>query len=338
MDNVKFAVKYTKVKKDHLINLDDRKNSYERGFLYKKDDVNTSRDWPLKILILKGRNELIISGSIRKWYHGKYSPKNLTLVDYMDCLQLIIKRLGLKKKDLMLSAVQKLEVSLSLNLSPKNQFILLSFVDYKGFYKATNGHNSLRFEGEAYNIKMYDQLVKILDEIKYKDKRTGRERNLTEGRKKKILNRRFVLRCELDVNRMHKMDPSFIKFTRRPFDLFRYWEEIYISFREKLNRIGCYTINKSLQKEFDNMNFSQSNMLYNLKDGTQKDAKRFLDEFTICVMGIEKMYHVANVLESPKAKYEFKKYLKSTLQDYVETENDHEILMNAFDQTVVKIV
>ncbi|MCK8142477.1 hypothetical protein MW871_11295 [Flavobacterium sp. I-SCBP12n] len=129
--------------------------------------TNKSRMFSLRMLLtenLKAKTyTLSINGSIRKWYFDKNSRKDLNYFEFVDCIEILGGKLGLKKGEIWTKfKVTKLEIGITLLLKSFNNDILNCFVKYRNAERDDKNCTTVYFKFNNYILKIYDKYLEIM--------------------------------------------------------------------------------------------------------------------------------------------------------------------------------
>lgn len=151
-----------------------------------------SRMFSLRMLLTEniktGTHTLSINGSIRKWYFNCNSRKDLNYLEFIDCIEILGKKLGLKKEDIWISfKITKLEVGVTLLLKYFTNDILNCFVKYRNAQRDNKFETTIYFKFNNYELLIYDKFIEM-----NKGKILGKN-------EKNILSKYFFFRFEISV-------------------------------------------------------------------------------------------------------------------------------------------
>lgn len=170
--------------------------------LYRYNLTHKSKTFKLRLLLTENlktkQTTLSIDGSIRKWYFGKNTRKDLNYKEFIECIEIIESKIGLKEGEIWLkSNITKLEIGVTLLLRNFTIDILNCFVKYKQAKRDISYVTTLYFKQTNYELKFYDKYL----EIHKKDKKKLIKYN--EVISKKLL----LLRFEISIEKVS--DPAF---------------------------------------------------------------------------------------------------------------------------------
>lgn len=170
--------------------------------LYRYNLTHKSKPFKLRLLLTENlktkQSTLSIDGSIRKWYFGKNTRKDLNYKEFIECIEIIESKIGFKKGEIWLkSNITKLEIGVTLLLKDFTIDILNCFVKYKEAKRDISHVTTLYFKQTNYELKFYDKYL----EIHKKDKKKLMKYN--EVISKKLL----LLRFEISIEKVS--DPNF---------------------------------------------------------------------------------------------------------------------------------
>jgi hypothetical protein len=217
--------------------LDIKSNKYLQTNITKK-----SRMFSLRMLLSEnlktGNYSLSINGSIRKWYFNKNSRKDLNYYEFVDCIEILSNKLGLKKDEIWrLFKVTQLEIGVTLLLKSFNNDILDCFVKYRNAKRGDKNVTTIYFEFINYDLVIYDKYLEILG----KKELTDLDKN--------IISKYLMLRFEIDINKVsipnfkmkyHKLTSLKSNWNNLPNELYKYLNAIKfvdtISKKEVINK------------------------------------------------------------------------------------------------------
>lgn len=157
--------------------------------------TNKSRRFSLRMLLTENSKTetytLSINGSIRKWYFDKNSRKDLNYFEFVNCIEILGSKLGLKKGEIWKKfKVTQLEIGITLLLKSFNNNILNCFVKYRNAKRDDKHKTSVYFKFINFDLLLYDKLL----EMKKNKKLTDIDKN--------IINKFLLLRFEIDIKKI----------------------------------------------------------------------------------------------------------------------------------------
>ena len=189
---------------------------------------NKSSRYGLRMLLSKNLNTetytLTIDGSIRKWYLNENGRRDLNVIQFEDCIELLGKKIGLKQGEVWkIFKVTALEVGVTLLLKSCFRNIMDCFVKYRNANRCDKFKTTVYFHFKNYDILLYDKF----DQMKGNKILTKKETN--------IFNKFHFLRFEISATKV-----SNTTFAKR-FDTLELiknnWSELSIILTEYLNKM-----------------------------------------------------------------------------------------------------
>ena len=134
-------------------------NHYYRIY---KDAVQTDSSCFLTIIVNdeKGRG-FKIDGSLRKWWYGNRSIRDLDFYTFSECLDVLAKKLGITSHQLLDSGVTYLEIGGNIRLHRKYDFIIPSMISYPRLQKIHYTEQTTYFKSRNRTICSYDKVMEI---------------------------------------------------------------------------------------------------------------------------------------------------------------------------------
>lgn len=316
MDNFRFYLGDVKVLSfENLIPMKKTIRNYDESFrFYRKNDFGEN-DWNLIVSVKEsyGGWRVLVTGSVRKWYFGKFTFRDLTRIDFENCIDLINERLGLEKDCLWGAKTFVSEISLTVIVKPEMRFILKNLVDYKGFKIMKYADETLKFIGEAKTLIFYNSGEKV-----------WKERGFTRGKIEQLQTNYFVIfRIEAEISKLNRVEKGTEELLGTPGKILKNWDEIYAKLREYVSDVKCYGV--SSEKRFD------------LRNGGKKEFQRYLLQNGIEFLSPETCFADARLLKSAKIRYETKKWLQELLSETGYASSSKEELLRYFDRKLAKI-
>jgi hypothetical protein len=316
MDNFRFYLGDVKTLSfENLIPLEKRFRNYDESFrLYRKNEIGEN-DWHLIVSVKEtyGGWKILVTGSVRKWYFGKFTFRDLTRIDFENCVDLISDRLGLEKDVLWGAKTYVGEISLTMKMKPEMRFFLKNLVSYKTFDVMRVGDDTLKFFGDAKSLKFYNSGAKI-----------WKERNFGKGKIEKLQSLYFVIfRVEATIKDLSHVENGMEELLGTPGKILKNWNEIYAKLRMYVNDVNCYGVS-SVQR-------------FDLRNGGKKEFQRHLFLSGIEFLSPETCFADARLLKSAKVRYEVKKWLQELLSKNGCASSSKDELLLYFDRKLAKI-
>lgn len=285
----------------------------EKLLLYRSDNP-TDRDWHLAVYVKQvyGKTNLTIYGSIRKWYYGKYTFRNLTKEDYEACLDLIAERLGLSENEIWDAKIVKGEISLSLILKPDMAYFLHSFVDYKGFDVMRYSHTSLSFIGESKTLKFYNAGRLIWKKLGFSKKKIAR-----------IESYFLRYRVEVKIDDLLRIENRMSEMLSNPGTVLKNWNEVYSFLRKYIADVECYGTPSEVRNK--------------LKGGSRKDYIEHLTCLGIVYNTPQRCFEELKLLKPGKPRFEAKRKLREILENAGTATTDKQRFLDAYDRKAEQI-
>ncbi|WP_300355528.1 hypothetical protein [Fluviicola sp.] len=297
-------------------NLKPKNQKYSPGekYLLYRTDNPSDRDWHISVYVKEknGKTSVTLYGSIRKWFYGKYTYRNLTKEDFVECIDLISERLGVSENEMWGARTMQIEISLSLILKPDMAYFLNTFVDYKGFDVVPYGHNYRAFVGSSKVLKFYNAGRKI-----------GKGLGFSESKIERIESYFLRYRVEVKIDDLLHVERRMGEILITPGTILKNWNEIYSYLRMYIADIECYGIPSSKRIQ--------------LKEGSRRDYENYLIEAGVMYNTIQKCFEDIRLLKSGKPRFEAKKQLKRTLENMGSHTSDKDRFLECFDRKCAQI-
>lgn len=314
MDNFKFYVGNAKnLSFEKLIRTKTNFDFGKKHLLFRNDE-RTENDWHLSVFIKQegSRKSLYILGSIRKWFYGKHTFRDLTKEDFVECIDLITERLGLSENEMWGAKTMNGEISLSLILKSDMAFFLNTFVDYKGFEPLRRGSSYLAFLGNAKTLKFYNAGRKI-----------WKEKGFSEEKMNRIESYFLRFRVEVKIEDLLRVEKRMGEMMRTTGMILKHWEEIYAYLRMYVATVECYGISSAERIE--------------LKGGSRKDYLNHLLKAGVQMNTPERCFQDLKLLKAGKPRSEAKKMLQQILKERGYAMPDKERFLSYFDKKANRI-
>lgn len=315
MDNFKFYIGEVKsLSLETLVKTKSDFADFGKKYLLFRNVVRTEKDWYLSVFVkdIGGRKSINIVGSIRKWYFGRQTFRDLTKEDFVNCIDLIGKRLGLTENEIWGAKTMNGEVSLSLILGSDMKFFLNSFVDYKGFEVMRRGNTYLAFLGNSKALKFYNAGRKI-----------WKEKGMTEEKMNWIESHFLRFRVEAKIDDLLRVEKTMGEMLATPGTIVKNWEEIYDYLRLYIQTVECYGISSLARVE--------------LNGGSRKDFLNHLLNSGVNFITPELCFQDLKLLKSGKPRSEAKKLLRQILGERGYSVSDKDRFLAYFDKKAKRI-
>lgn len=103
-----------------------------------------------------------VQGSIRKWYYKSNSRKDLKYIEFVHCIRLLEKKLGIKKNNIWESfKITVLEVGVTLLLKSDFHNVINCFVKYRNAERDNKHETTVYFKFQNYEILLYDKFSEM---------------------------------------------------------------------------------------------------------------------------------------------------------------------------------
>lgn len=166
-----------------------------------------------------------IKGSIRNWYHGENTKKDLNLSEFKYCIKLLSIKIGVSEKTLLNARVTRLENGINFFIKHEIKELSKCFVYHRNFTRRVV-ETSTYFDGKinkskkesTYNIIIYEKL----SEITKNDKILNAKPEVIAARKKLIL-----LRFEIKINKISALT-FYKKNANTAQKIISNWEKIKV--------------------------------------------------------------------------------------------------------------
>ncbi|MFP5470974.1 MAG: hypothetical protein ACLGGV_05210 [Bacteroidia bacterium] len=185
---------------------------------------------------------LKISGSMRKWYLGEYTTRDLSYEQFKETISILSNETNILEKDLLTANVTKLELGFNLRFRQPMHGIINGFVNYKGrevlyFYR----NESIRFGGDAFTIIFYDKFTQIMSEKTKKIKKCFRGYTQPVSREHlsgKLNKNNFCLRFEIGIKNKSKCPQLFKNKVCSPNKIIENWNKLLFGLGEVFNGVN----------------------------------------------------------------------------------------------------
>lgn len=240
IDNIKITINnYSPSEIINWVTCDKDNSAYLHKTFQKAKIFNSKfkrKKHSMKLLLTadekKEEFSLSISGSIRKWYYQENSRKDLNYAEFVDCIGLLAREIGIRESELWNAKVMKVEVGVTLLVDKKFKGIKDCFVRYRqsGRYEMGDDITTVYFGFGNYKLKIYDKYLEMNKRRKIKDSTF------------KTVNERFHFpRLEIVVNKV-----SGVPFFKRKANTLRKieenWEEILNEFLNHFKKVNFVNV------------------------------------------------------------------------------------------------
>ncbi|WP_084015861.1 hypothetical protein [Moheibacter sediminis] len=180
----------------------------------------------------KEEYSLSISGSIRKWYYQENSRKDLNYAEFIDCISLLAREIGMRESELWNAKVTKVEVGVTLLVDKKFKGIKDCFVRYRNASRYEMGDEimTVYFGFENYKLKIYDKYFEM-----------NKRKNLESYPYKEVNERLHFPRLEIVVNKVSGT-PFFKSKANTLRKIEENWDEILKEFRKRFGNINFVNV------------------------------------------------------------------------------------------------
>lgn len=315
MDNFRFYLGDVKVLSfENLIPMKKTIRNYDESYrLYRKNDFGEN-DWNLIVSVKEtyGGWKVLVTGSIRKWYFGKFTFRDLTRIDFENCLDLINERLGLEKNAIWGAKTYVGEISLTVVMKPNMRFCLKNLVAYKSLEVMRVGDDTLKFFGESKSLIFYNS-----------GRKNWKERGFVNGKIERLQNKFVIFRVEAEITNLSHVEKGVEELLGTPGRILKNWEEIYVLLRMYVSDVDCYGMSSA--QRFD------------LQSGGKKEFQRYLLRSGIEFLSPETCFADVRLLKNPNVRWKTKKWLKELLSENGYASSSKEELLRYFDRKLAKI-
>lgn len=265
LDNVKF--KKENVNPSILTNFKWKKlkeNKYKKRYFFRLRNNRGKLILVLEVIKNTGIYNLIVSGSIRKWYYGANLRRDLSKNDLVKALLKLSKVLNMELIDIVDAKISKIEVGTTIVLKPHFRKLLKGLVFYPRLKRRHMYDGETLYFGwkneSSYSMIFYDKLKEINKNNKQVD-------NLED----KI----FFCRYEISFNVLSKVVKH--KDTLNSFrKILRNWDEVKTMYVNTYNKIWyCDYMSKSksniTETKFEKYRYIRRNGVPNIFDIIDKE-------------------------------------------------------------------
>ncbi len=195
---------------------------------------------PFRITLLKYYNDVTLkttiefNGSIRKWYFGKNTRRNLTKKQLEECVKLLSAKIGIRTIDLLNAKVTQLEMGVSVLLKSNFKDIINCFAKYRTFTREVNkttvylkGKKTKDGKESNSKYKFYDKNLEI----------NKNDKNFFNDKKKTNVQKKFYcFRFENVITKVSGV-PYYKTKASTLFKIVENWKELNYNLIEHINKI-----------------------------------------------------------------------------------------------------
>lgn len=215
-----------------------------------------------------------IKGSIRNWYYGENTKKDLKLSELKYCVKLLSIKIGVSEETLLNARVTRFENGINFFIRHEYHELSRCFINHRNFKRRVDG-TSMYFDGKVnksrnennYNIIIYEKLC----EITKKDKALNAKPEVIAARKKLIL-----LRFEIKIKKISAL--AFYKKNANTVQkIISNWEKIKVELFKRFKIIRFVDL-ISEKKNMDDTKLNKRDLkIFEQFKATNKD--NFHEEF-----------------------------------------------------------
>jgi hypothetical protein len=121
---------------------------------------NSYRDHYLDLTVVPN-SEMILDGSIRKWYYGKITIKDLSFEDLLDCLRRIANIMKFDFTSFLDCKIRSVEIGKNIRVNYPSISLLLCFLRHPRIKMVDSRNTSKTFRGRNFSIIIYDKLEEM---------------------------------------------------------------------------------------------------------------------------------------------------------------------------------
>lgn len=269
MDRIKIKISDFEVIDHHDLWGNLKKSKFPDRYILSRVIVNEQADEkrPHRIKLMmyydsvKDKFTIGFNGSIRKWYFGKNTRKDLSYLQFLECIKLLSSKIGIREQDLWNAKITQLESGITLLLNNKFKDLDKCFLRHRTFDKSYRG-STLYFKGKNYNLKIYDKYTEINknDKSFYED-----------VIKMQVLNKFYFFRFEVNVRKVSGV-PFYKKNASTLEDVKKNWNTIILQLQNYIDIVDFVDL-ISPEKKIDLSAFSkQFNKKYIQLKAIQKNG------------------------------------------------------------------
>lgn len=228
--------------------------------------------------------DIIINNSLRKWYFGRKSLRDFNFQDFLRCLKLLRKLLGVTLEELLNAQIFKIELGYTLRFPSHMKSVLKCAIKHKTLRDASYHKSTTDFEGVNYKFSLYDKWRELHD--------TGL---VSKTNYDKVRKHFFFMRIELSYEKVSGED--FAKNRLRCVaDVIENWELIF-------DEITAHLINILY------VDWLSPRMMERVDKNTDSDFDKLLISLAIDMLGMQRLNEFL-ILHSNRPSLLLAKYVK----------------------------
>lgn len=295
LTDFKSYIKKLKTNNYYMSYKSDNKNNKKYVFLICKNDYDPElKPHSIKLTVeysvhLEEMN-ITIQNSLRKWYFSKKSTQDFSKSAFTECLKLLSKKIFLEYNDLCKSKITNLELGVTLKLDSEFRLFMATLLEHQRLKNRHSINNeTIMFDGENKCLKLYN-----------KSKEIYMHTDLSKKGYKKISDRYFILRIEIDFKKISGV--SFSKENLESIEhLLKNWEKAFEYLTDQV-------------KEIKTIDFISPKIVSKLEKGTDKDIYNWLIFVATEHIKLDKLWMTINdISERP---HNLKKRIEMIIDEY----------------------
>jgi len=208
MDRMKLKITDFILVNDYPLWENYRKSKFPNRHIFDRvivnNKANVKRPFRLKLMLyyddVKDEFTIGFNGSIRKWYFGSNTRKDLNYSEFLDCIKLLSIKIGLREIDLWKAKITQLESGITLLLKSYLKGIMNCLAKYRNFSREIE-KTTLYFKGKR-NKDGMDSNYKIKCYEKNLEMNKNNKSFFDNPIKMNVLKKFLFLRTELDVKKV----------------------------------------------------------------------------------------------------------------------------------------
>ena len=231
IDNIKITLPI-RLTEDNFRNCTKEKT--EKYGSYRKL-MNEMKNHSLTIFQNKNSSKVIIRGSLRKWYFGKYSLLDFTKESFRRAMNKLAKSLNMDLEDLYQGKITQCEIGLNVRTRISCEKIIPNIVEYGRLINPNNYHNldeTTYQNGYDKKFIAYDKCKEIL-----KGRHRIRKRNAFETLADKGYH---FLRIEIRLFDKKSFANHKLGHITCLSDLYNNWRDLYVFFTSQISKLTIY--------------------------------------------------------------------------------------------------
>lgn len=217
------------------------------------DKANVKRRFRLTLMLyyddVKEKLSISFNGSIRKWYFGENTRKDLNHSEFLNCIKLLSAKIGIREVDLWNARVTQLESGVTLLLKSDFKEINRCFIKYRSLERRED-RNTLYFDGKKspdcekskYGIKLYEKYL----EINKNDERFEENPRKLNVHKKFLFFRMEIIVDKVSANAFYKKKANTLNKIRLNWNVIN---EKQIKYFESMHFVDMISKNKFINVE-----------------------------------------------------------------------------------------